>query len=64
MTTDPQTWPAVECESADVFPGSFDHDCTTALSDEQRTWPVTDCEPTNMTEPEQPPPGNPPPSRS
>ena len=45
MTADPKTWPVVECEPGDVFLGSFDHDCTAALTGEQRQWPVTDCEP-------------------
>jgi hypothetical protein len=55
MTTDPKTWPVVECESADVFLGSFDHDCSAALSDEQRAWPVTDCEPVDATVPDKTP---------
>jgi hypothetical protein len=51
MTPDPKMWPVVECEPTDVFLGSFNYDCTAALTDEQREWPVADCEPSG---PEQP----------
>lgn len=55
MTPDPMMWPVVECEPADVFLGSFDYDCTAALTDEQRGWPVADCVPANTPAgPEQP----------
>jgi hypothetical protein len=46
-TTDPNTWPVVECEPTDIFLGSFDHDCTPTLTDEQKSWPVVECEPTD-----------------
>jgi hypothetical protein len=64
--SDPNTWPLVECEPADVFLGSFDHDCTPGLTDAQRAWPVVECESADvMVEGEQPIPTRPPsPSRS
>jgi hypothetical protein len=42
--SDPNTWPVVECEPADVFLGAFGHDCTPGLTGEQRAWPVLECE--------------------
>jgi len=48
ITSDPNTWPLVECEPSDVFLGSFVHDCTPQLTDEQRTWPVADCVPSDV----------------
>ncbi len=42
---DPNTWPIVECESADVF---VDPPTRTRenphLTDEQKTWPIVECE--------------------
>lgn len=45
---DPNTWPVVECESTDVFLGSFAHDFGAAATDEQRSWPVVECDPTDV----------------
>lgn len=41
---DPNTWPIVECESADIFHDSAIRDCTPDLTDEQKTWPIVECE--------------------
>ena len=62
---DPTTWPVVECEAADVFLGSSDHDCTPVLTDEQKTWPVVECEAADISaEGEQAPPKRLPPTPS
>ncbi|VTT97389.1 unnamed protein product [Gemmataceae bacterium] len=47
-TSDPNTWPIVDCESGDVFLGEFVHDCTPQLTDEQKTWPLVECVPTDV----------------
>lgn len=64
--SDPNVWPLVECEPADIFLGSFDHDCTPGLTDEQRAWQVVECESADvLVEGEHPTPPRPPsPSRS
>jgi hypothetical protein len=41
---DPNSWPVVACETTDIFLGTFDHDCRSALTEEQRIWPVVACE--------------------
>ena len=46
--TDPNTWPVVECESTDVFLGSFAQDFSEVATDEQRSWPLVECEPIDM----------------
>jgi hypothetical protein len=45
---DPNTWPVADAEPSDVFLGSFTHDCTPNLTDEQKAWPVADCEPADV----------------
>jgi hypothetical protein len=46
--TDPNTWPIADAVPSDVFLGTFIHDCTSNLTDEQKSWPVVECEPTDV----------------
>lgn len=51
QTSDSNAWPVVECEIADVFLGSFDHDCTTTLTVEQQAWSIADCQSKSVATP-------------
>jgi len=54
MTSDPTTWPVVECEPADVFLGTFDYDCLPALTPAQSGWPTAECSPAGEPRPAAP----------